>query len=279
MVKKILSVLLCLVLVLGLAVSAAAAGHGGGAVRYSVIPFDVVSAYGGDGLMEYASYVAKEGVSDSTESNSAGLGQSCSVVTNDGSFDIRNYITCYESPSSIRLVAHNFTLRVADLKRFTVSAGSSTNGGVYARVRGSYVIIAGGNQQYHPVSFSFDRSSTDSIVDVGALISAELPDNNSIVCFEYLYLDLDGKGVSADGEYTVRMSSSSMPQPSVSDWIDTLELPIERISSGAVNLTDWLVDAIGGFLDFQLFPGMSLNGIIQFVVVIGMVFLLLTLLV
>lgn len=279
MVKKILSVLLCLVLVLCLAVSASAAGHGNGTVRYSVIPFDVVSAYDGDSLMEYASYVAKDGVSDSTESNSAGLGQSCSVVTNDGSFDIRNNVSCFNAPSAIRLVAHNFTLRVADLKRLTVSAGSTTSGGVYARVRGSYTLIADGVSTYYPLRFSFDRSNTDSIVDVGALISAELPDDASIVCFEYLYLDLDGKGISADGEYTVRMSSSPMPQPPISDWLSTYNLTIERISTGAQNLSDWLVDAIGGFLDFELLPGMSLNGIVQFVVVIGMVFLLLTLLV
>ena len=279
MVKKIFSVFLVVVLLCGLAVSVSAAGHGGGTVRYSVIPFDVVSAYDGGGLMEYASYVAKDGVSDSTESNSAGLGQSCTVVSSDGSFDIRNNISCYKAPSAIRLVAHNFTLRVADLQRLTVSAGTSTSGGVYARVRGSYTLIADGVSEYYPISSSFDRSNTGTIVDVGAMILEQLPDNASIVCFEYLYLDLDGKGVSADGEYTVRMSSSVNPQPPVSDWLDTFNLTIERISTGAVNLTDWLVDAVGGFLKFEILPGMSLDAIIQFVVVIAMVFFLLTLLV
>lgn len=279
MAKKILSVLLCLVLVFGLVVSAAAAGHGDGTVRYSVIPFDVLSGYDGDGLMEYASYVAKDGVADSTESNSAGFEQVCTVVTSDGSFDIRNNISCLDAPTAIRLVAHNFTLRVSDLDRFTVSAGASTDGGVYVRVRGSYVIIARGNQQYYPVTFSFDRSGTNRIQDVRALILQDLPVDAEIVCFEYLYVDLEGVSTSADGEYTVRMSSSVNPQPPVSDWVDTFDLPIERISTGALNLTDWLVDAIGGFLDFELLPGMSLDGIIQFVVVIGMVFLLLTLLV
>lgn len=278
MVKKILSIIMVVALLCGITCSVSAAGDGSGVTRYAVLPFDTVTVYDGDSISEYACVVSREGRSVYVEAPGIALSQTSTIVTNDGSMDIRANISCEDGPSAIVLTGRNVVMRVGDLKRLTVSAGNNTSGGCVARISGTFLRLAPLFSVYGVVPTSFERSSTDSIVDVRAMLLSELP-NESVVLFETITLRLEGVSSSADGYYTIRMSSASSPMPSVTEWVNGFTLLIQRISAGAVNLADWLVDAIGSFLEFQLLPGMSLNSIIQFVVVVGIVFWFITLLI
>lgn len=61
------------------------------------------------------------------------------------------------------------------------------------------------------------------------------------------------------------------------DWFDSQELVsktvvVDSSDPSGVNLVDWLQVAVGGFLDFELWPGMSLNELLWVCLVIGILF-------
>lgn len=64
---------------------------------------------------------------------------------------------------------------------------------------------------------------------------------------------------------------------SFGDWLDSKDLSsstvvVDPSNPSGVNFVDWLQVAIGGFLDFELWPGMSLNELLWVCLVIGILF-------
>lgn len=64
----------------------------------------------------------------------------------------------------------------------------------------------------------------------------------------------------------------------VTSWADSLQLPISTVNEivytpsnpDGVNFVDWLQAAVGSFLDFEIWPGMSINTVLWFVVTVGL---------
>lgn len=101
---------------------------------------------------------------------------------------------------------------------------------------------------------------------------------------EYVYLpilsvrffldDLDLTEVLMHTEVVGRNSPNTYSQ-----WFNQYELYRSVIVNPAdpsdIDFTDWLQSAIGGFLDFELWPGMSLNELLWACLVIGVLFVFL----
>lgn len=62
-------------------------------------------------------------------------------------------------------------------------------------------------------------------------------------------------------------------------WLDSLDLKAYVYSPGSFDVSDWLEAAVGGFLEFELFPGFSINKIFWLVLVIGIMLWFITLMI
>ena len=89
-------------------------------------------------------------------------------------------------------------------------------------------------------------------------------------------LDITFDGSSPFTKFNIRQPLQSNG-PTLSNWFDSQELRTNSVvvdpsNPAGVNFVDWLTVAIGGFLDFELWPGMSLNELLWVCLVIGILF-------
>lgn len=87
-----------------------------------------------------------------------------------------------------------------------------------------------------------------------------------------IYIDAD----SPFDRFNMRQPHQNV-NPSFDDWLNSQRLSSETVvvdpsNPAGVNFVDWLTVAIGGFLDFELWPGMSLNELLWVCLVIGILF-------
>jgi hypothetical protein len=281
MAKKILSVFLLLTFIFSLSVCASAAGYTDTQVRYSVIPFNYIQTSDLYYSAEYAGTVSHDG--SAVTVTVPGLEQYVETVSGDGSFRIRNVVSCTDYFSGIRLHATNVVVHWPTFL-MTIQAGiPDTSGGVYTAYNFGIEEIAHGSSVYYLNTHEFSGSVSGGEFDFRSLVqtlagSASWFDSSGYVFFEYIDLVCTGIGVSATGDYSVTQASSTSI-PSVELWFDQYNLPTVRGDVGTVDLVGWLTTSIGSFLSFKLIPGVSISSLIEFIVVIGLVFWFLTLLI
>ena len=157
--------------------------------------------------------------------------------------------------------------------------------GVSGRVSISFTAakINTSSDSYSIQTKSFSASNVsfgDGGIDLMHLIDSALTDL-SYRDGDYVYLptlsvrfffdDYDLTEVLMHTEVVRRTSPRTYTQ-----WFNQYELNRSVIVNPAdpsdVNFVDWLQTAIGGFLDFQLWPGMSLNEIMWVILVVGVLF-------
>lgn len=89
-------------------------------------------------------------------------------------------------------------------------------------------------------------------------------------------LDITFDGSSSFTKFNIRQPLLSNG-PTLTNWFDSQNLKTNSVvvdpsNPAGVNFVDWLTVAIGGFLDFELWPGMSLNELLWVCLVIGILF-------
>lgn len=277
MVKKLLSILFCVALIFSLVVSASAAGNGGSDSVYSVIPFDQVGP--SVSVDTFDPFAGDEGTGSFNVTGPAGYQQ----VNFVGGF-VYSSVRMAAVYRSARFYARDIFVPINKLTSLTFRGDFDAEYTTTVSVSASVVTMVSSGGRWVPKTDQFNFSSTDAgEVDItqefiGAVKDITL---NPVVLFSSLIIDVS-TGVTDPTEqpvYSVSMDTVSSAS-SFSSWILFYNLTSSDGSGSAVpSLVDWLVDAVGAFLEFELFPGMSLNGIIQFVVVIGFVFWFITLLI
>lgn len=58
----------------------------------------------------------------------------------------------------------------------------------------------------------------------------------------------------------------------VDNWFAYLDLTHTTVQYSDVNFFDWLLDSVNAFLNFELFPGFSINRLMQVILIIGLLF-------
>lgn len=281
MVKKLLSIALVAVLVLSLSIPAFCSGQGVSTRRYSAIQFDSIAYSDNAFISEYVGNVFEE--SSVSLANTPGFEFYGEIQTDIPTFYSRTVVTTTDYFSPIRLRAENVAVRWSDL-HFIITAGiPDSSGGVNVQYSYSIAEIRTGVTTYYwgstPVSGSVadGRFNLVDIVEQTAPVSSGL-DPDAIVFFDYIDLTVKGLAVSATGDYIIEQNSLLSPLP-FSDWFDEQPLPITQIPTGGVNLTAWLATSLRSVLDFELLPGIDISSLLEFVVVIALVFWFLTLLI
>ena len=279
MVKKILSILLCLVLVLGLVVSVSAAGTGS-TVYYSVVPFEKVQ-WG----LGYRIFDSFAGNSAGEGSGYTVGGRNCTQVVSSSS--TRVDVDVYgpgEAP--VRFYASDIVVDLNKLQQLEFSRDPleyEANTTVNVSFTVEKMVVSSG--RWVPESKTFSFSSTDAgSVDISqdVIVYVASFTTSKVVFFKEFSVVVSGGpvGLEDPAPTGVIVSSTSSPR-SVDSWL--LGYIMGTSSSGGApavsSLVDWLVQSVGAFLDFELFPGMSINGILQFIVVVGFVFWFITLLI
>lgn len=75
-------------------------------------------------------------------------------------------------------------------------------------------------------------------------------------------------------EYSITFDALGYQPSFADDWIRQQELSSKIYTSGSVDFTDWVVGAVGAFLDFSFFPGITVNHLFGFVFVFIVVFMI-----
>lgn len=281
MVKKLFSIALVAVLVLSLSVPAFCSGQGSSTRRYSAVQFDSVAYSDNAFISEYGGNVFAE--SSVCLVNTPGFEFYGEIQTEIPTFYSRTVVTTTDYFSPIRLRAENVVVRWADL-HFIITAGiPDTSGGVYVQYAYSIAEVRTGVTSYYwgstPVSGSVSNARFD-FVDIveGTAPASSGFDSDAIVFFDYIDLTVEGLAVSATGDYTIEQNTLLAPLR-FSEWFADQSLPITQVPTGGVNLTAWLATSLRSVLDFELLPGIDISSLLEFVVVIALVFWFLTLLI
>lgn len=139
---------------------------------------------------------------------------------------------------------------------------------------------------YYTTSKSFTLSNIpfgENGVDLFDLIDQAITDF-TFRDGEYLYLPLLNVRFFFDDmnldELAMHIETTNRNVPnSYSMWFNQFDLPrsvvVNPVDPDGVDLVDWLSVAVGGFLDFELWPGMSLNELLWACLVIGVLFVFL----
>ena len=125
--------------------------------------------------------------------------------------------------------------------------------------------------------YSFDSLGFDLYPALDQLIPYDYRSDGYIYLTDVL-LTFNVIGSAEDGGYFEIFSPDRGDLPSVDDWFSQYDLPFKKevivnpADPSGVNFVDWLTVAVGGFLDFELWPGMSLNEIMWIILVAGVLF-------
>ena len=279
MAKKILSVLLIVVLLCCLVVSVSAAGNGN-TVYYSVVPFEEVQW--GRGYLTF----------DSFAGNSAGAGnrytvagKNCSQVVSSSSsrVDVEVY---GPGEAPVRFYASDIVVNLNKLQQLEFSRDPlelEANTTVNVSFTVEKMVVSSG--RWVPESKTFSFSSTDAgSVDISqdVILYVASFTTSDVVLFKEFSVVVSGGpvGLAEPAPTGIIVSSTSSPS-TVNGWLLNYNMGTSSSGDASVvpSLVDWLVQSVGAFLDFELFPGMSINGILQFIVVVGFVFWFITLLI
>lgn len=281
MVKKVCSIVLLVALLLSLSVTAFASGYTDTQIRYSAVPFNYVQTSDFYYSAEYAGTISHDG--SAVTVNTPGLEQYVETVTSDGSFRIRDVITCTDYFSGVRLHATNVVIYWPSFALAIQAGIPDTSGGVYVAYNFCISSIDHGSSVYYLNAHEYSGSVTDGTFNFRNVVqtlagTASWFDSSGYVYFEYIDLVVTGVGVSATGDYIVTQSAGTAI-PHIDSWFDQYNLPTTRVDGESVDLVGWLTTSIGSFLAFELIPGVSITDLIEFIVVIGLVFWFLTLLI
>lgn len=123
-------------------------------------------------------------------------------------------------------------------------------------------------------SYGTGYSSVNIADYVYDLVVANDSSPSSVVCLENFKVSVESNDpISGFTMYQPAMDVIGSPY----GWINGSDLPIQDVvvdpsDPVEVDFVDWLGVAIGGFLDFELWPGMSLNELLWVCLVIGILF-------
>lgn len=304
--KRIFSLCFVCVLFLGLglsfAVPASADGDGLGRWQYAVIPFEEIRF--GTGYRSTVTFAGTNTVADSDVAVTSELGVTQFVIggrTPDTpvGYNTHGDVEIHMAPTySIRLVARDFVLNKENLEWLSMTFGDD---GATGRVEWEFnirtisttVANSEGVRSYDIVNRSIPGSR--DVDNYENLVPYMMPGLNMFTPHQFVYVDefvitfttnSDVGLTYWDFQYDVAGSSVEL-----SAWFDQFNLKRETIIQnivtedgdpvfmGSVSLVDWLSHAIGGILDFELWDGFTINELIEFVVVMGLVFWFLTMLI
>ena len=286
MVKKIISVVLCVLAVVFCCFPVSAVGGGQNDTRYAAIPFDFI--LGGPShhvFVEYAARAGTLGYSASVSDNLLGQ-QTVSVPTN--SDNISNIVNCIVLQPivrryDIRLVAEDVAVDFNKLDTFDIYQGHSDHSaGVYVRVTGSFYTYEREYNEWVLKQHSFDVSGANEVQDVATLLltAVRKVTSDRFVLFQHIYVDIQPLvPASFDGYIWVEQSSQQY-STRFRNWQNQYDLVVEvdEPGAGGASFVDWLVDSVGAFLSFELIPGLSFDRILELIVIFALVFWFISLL-
>jgi hypothetical protein len=198
------------------------------------------------------------------------------------SFDVA-FSSSLASFSSIELYATSSFIKLRDLREKSFSVGFGFDSDAAARCSISFLAyrITLSGDSYIMESKRF--SSTQHIpsgTNILSLISDMISDGNFLPS-DVVYLSglsVKFEDFENDDQWLSFDIDLRQSRPTYSSWFAQYSLPHQTVIEYApsdpqgVNFVDWLSVAVGGFLDFELWPGMSLNEIMWIILVVGILF-------
>lgn len=184
---------------------------------------------------------------------------------------------------------------------FSLSKPSDLSG-VYYDISYYYPAAAGDGGQFLPTVTTYENSFSPGVVTVDIPIipfrhSSDQPDHdfvrfptyqgdNGVPVYErYAYIDkltvrvVFNEGASLSGFYFSSVPPSLAPTTNSFGYywqqIPSYREEIIIDNTPNVDFTSWLVTAVGGFLDFELFPGFSISAVLSVVLAMSVVLLFL----
>lgn len=285
-----LFILFSVLLILLLSVAPAFAdGQGSGSLLYSPLPFD--SVYTGSNYTTVSSWIGNKTKVGNFDFSLLGYG-GLQTVYSSSDANFSQDIEFGANSTYCRLYASDIVVNNAVLSRdnsFVVQYGIDGELEGSISFSGNVVTMELQNNEWVGVSRPFSGNyaiRADDLFQLGQYISSSIG-------------ALTGLNLVRITDFTVNMSITELEPgdnpyfnirtalytsiPSVSQWLQQFDLQYEKViqvdpaDPTDVNLVDWLRVSIGAFLDFELWPGMSLSQIFKLIVVIGLVFWLITL--
>lgn len=267
----------------------ASAASGSGSEWYSVLPIQGVRFIQSSSAvvdLPWSPDLFMSGSQDLTAGDGT-VGYGVTSISSD--FDNR-YVTYdvafYDnlaSFNSIVLYSDSCFINVSDLrnKAFLISCGYDGSDGCRVDISftANRIHTVGSDYSVEHKTFS-EGFHAGPDTNIMGLISSMLTDGN-FVPSDVVYLtnlQITLALFENDDQWIQFATDVRRTRPTAVDWFDQYRLPIENVivydsaDPSDVSFVDWLVVAVGGFLDFELWPGMSLNEIMWVILVIGILF-------
>lgn len=280
MVKKVFSFALVVVLLLGLSIPAFCASGSQVERRWSSYPFQYISTgYNWRKTMEFIGLQTKEGAVVSAEFTD--IGTQVLHCTGD-SLDVEVFVATNQP---IRFVGTDMLVDTRRISPLEIYAGyPDWDSPVRVEVEYSYYY---GERNIQTGSYVLKTSPTYNFTvtlngggDIGPVLLQELRETTSatVVCFSRFAVTVTNLEDPAENNNAFNIRTFPMTrQRTFSEWFDERNFVFSEDSPPS--LVDWLAKAVGAFLNFELLPGLSLNGIVKMIVVFGLVFWFITLLI
>lgn len=279
--KRIISLVLTLVFVVCLFVLPVSATGESTSRKYAVIPFTTVSF--GSNFQYYTEFSGL--VVDSNGGYQTVDSENMTQIVSVG----ENYdVDLYAIPGTrdIRFKATDFVLNVNQFDHLDITFGNDEYSGTVIFNATIVTVVPMGNSYVtvdHVISSIIQVRSGENfyrqILDkIGSQASSQY------VYFKHFTLTCSTKADVADGYFRI-VGDVASQLPSTSNWFNQLLLKhttnvvVDAANPDDVSFVDWLAVALGSFLEFELWPGFSLNQLFEFVVVIGLLFWFITLLI
>lgn len=269
-----------------LIIPASAVSSGSGAVRYSILPFDEVCF--GTNFNDRQPW----------PSNDIRLGNIFYAITEGpfagfdltwGANQLHTVVYTNAGNRAMRLIGSNHivdmnALRVSNSISVDFGTDGDLSGDVDFYVEGvAYELVAG---NYTPVSFRVQgicQKVANSWGNIGTEIANAISAETSAryVYLTFYFLELRCTYDEFDGKFNINIRGSNT-YPTFYAWANQFNMTHETIiqvdpaDPSDVSFVDWIGVAVGGFFDFELWPGMTLGEIIEFILVFGLVFWFLT---
>lgn len=265
------------------------AASGSAPTWYSVLPFDEVRLNTNSSrqtILPWAGDLWLSSASDSTVTDSTSsysiANSRFNLSDEDVSFDVA-FSNAVGSFASIELYAYSALIKVNDLRDKSFTVGFGVDGDLGARVTISFNAhrLTLLTDSYRDESKRFTSTARcPAGTNILGLISDMLTDGNfvpsDVVYLSDLSVTFDD--MENDDQWISFSVDCRQSRPSFTKWVDQYSLPYQTVieyspsDPSGVNFVDWLSVAVGGFLDFQLWPGMSLNEIMWIILVVGILF-------
>lgn len=256
---------------------------------YSVLPFDEVRLNTSGSRFTTLPWLGDSWLSlaDPSEVKDSVAGYSIvdpvfSQVSESVSFEVA-FSASVGSFSSIELCSSASLIKVSDLrdKSFTVGFGLDSDQAARCTIsfNANRLTLLTDSYRIETKAFS-ETHHVSSGTNILSLISDMLTDGNFVPSDIVLLSSLSVKfeDFENDDQWLSFDSDLRQSRPSFRDWVNQYSLPHQTVIEYApsdpqgVNFVDWLSVAVGGFLDFELWPGMSLNEIMWIILVVGILF-------